>query len=88
MRRLGIHRTTPLMILVGRTGSSMKKMAVGALPIAAAYLLLAIVASSAGTDRANWFAAHRHSQALWIDFEASSPAAGHGLYGLLFDACP
>jgi proton-dependent oligopeptide transporter, POT family len=39
---------------VGRTGSSMKKMALGALIVAAAYLLLAIVASSAGTDRANW----------------------------------
>jgi dipeptide/tripeptide permease len=35
-------------------GSSMKKMALGALLVAAAYLLLAIVASSAGTDRANW----------------------------------
>jgi POT family proton-dependent oligopeptide transporter len=39
---------------VGRTASSMKKMAFGALIVAAAYLLLAIVASSAGTDRANW----------------------------------
>jgi proton-dependent oligopeptide transporter, POT family len=39
---------------VGCTGSSMKKMALGALLVAAAYLLLAIVASSAGTDRANW----------------------------------
>jgi POT family proton-dependent oligopeptide transporter len=39
---------------VGRTGSSIKKMALGALLVAAAYLLLAIVASSAGTDRANW----------------------------------
>jgi proton-dependent oligopeptide transporter, POT family len=39
---------------VGRMSSSMKKMALGALIVAAAYLLLAIVASSAGTDRANW----------------------------------
>ena len=39
---------------VGRMGSSMKKMALGALIVAAAYLLLAIVASSAGTERANW----------------------------------
>jgi POT family proton-dependent oligopeptide transporter len=38
----------------GRLGSSMKKMAFGALMVAAAYLLLVIVASSAGTDRANW----------------------------------
>jgi POT family proton-dependent oligopeptide transporter len=39
---------------VGRTGSSMKKMALGAMLVAAAYLLLAIVAALAGMDRANW----------------------------------
>jgi proton-dependent oligopeptide transporter, POT family len=39
---------------VGRTGSSMKRMALGALMVAAAYLLLAIAASSAGVDRASW----------------------------------
>jgi POT family proton-dependent oligopeptide transporter len=38
----------------GRAGTSMGKMALGALIVAGAYLLLAIVASSAGTDRANW----------------------------------
>jgi proton-dependent oligopeptide transporter, POT family len=38
----------------GRAGTSMRKMALGALIVAGAYLLLAIVASSAGTDRANW----------------------------------
>ncbi len=35
-------------------GSSMKKMALGALLVAAAYLLLATVALAAGTGRANW----------------------------------
>jgi proton-dependent oligopeptide transporter, POT family len=38
----------------GRSGSSMRKMALGALIVAGAYLLLASVASSAGTDRASW----------------------------------
>jgi proton-dependent oligopeptide transporter, POT family len=38
----------------GREPSSMKKMATGALIVAAAYLLLAIVASNAGTGRASW----------------------------------
>jgi proton-dependent oligopeptide transporter, POT family len=39
---------------VGRTGSSMKRMALGALMIAAAYLLLAIAATSVGVNRASW----------------------------------
>ena len=38
----------------GSTGSSMRKMALGALIVAAAYLLLAVVASSAGEGRASW----------------------------------
>ena len=39
---------------VERMGSSMKKMALGALIVALAYLLLSIVASFEGMDRANW----------------------------------
>jgi POT family proton-dependent oligopeptide transporter len=38
----------------GSTGSAMKKMALGALIVAAAYLLLATVAFEAGTGRASW----------------------------------
>jgi proton-dependent oligopeptide transporter, POT family len=38
----------------GSTGSAMKKMALGALIVAAAYLLLAAVAFAAGTGRASW----------------------------------
>jgi proton-dependent oligopeptide transporter, POT family len=38
----------------GYAGSAMKKMATGALIVAAAYLLLAAVAIVAGMDRANW----------------------------------
>ena len=38
----------------GSTGSSMRKMALGALIVAAAYLLLAVVAFSAGEGRASW----------------------------------
>jgi proton-dependent oligopeptide transporter, POT family len=38
----------------GYTGSAMKKMALGALIVAAAYLLLAAVAFAAGTGRASW----------------------------------
>ena len=38
----------------GSTGSSMRKMALGALIVAAAYLLLALVAFSAGEGRASW----------------------------------
>jgi proton-dependent oligopeptide transporter, POT family len=38
----------------GRADSSMKKMALGALIVAAAYLLLAVVAFAAGTERASW----------------------------------
>jgi len=38
----------------GSTGSSMRKMALGALLVAAAYLLLAVVAFSAGEGRASW----------------------------------
>jgi len=38
----------------GSTGSSMRKMALGALFVAAAYLLLAVVAFSAGEGRASW----------------------------------
>ena len=38
----------------GYTGSAMKKMALGALIVAAAYLLLATVAFAAGTGRASW----------------------------------
>jgi proton-dependent oligopeptide transporter, POT family len=38
----------------GSTGSSMRKMALGALIVAAAYLLLSIVAFTAGEGRANW----------------------------------
>jgi POT family proton-dependent oligopeptide transporter len=38
----------------GRVDSSMKKMALGALMVAAAYLLLAVVAFAAGDQRASW----------------------------------
>jgi POT family proton-dependent oligopeptide transporter len=38
----------------GYAGSAMKKMALGALIVAAAYLLLATVAFAAGTERASW----------------------------------
>jgi proton-dependent oligopeptide transporter, POT family len=38
----------------GYAGSAMKKMALGALIVAAAYLLLATVAFAAGTGRASW----------------------------------
>ena len=38
----------------GSTGSSMRKMALGALFVAAAYLLLAVVSFSAGEGRASW----------------------------------
>jgi proton-dependent oligopeptide transporter, POT family len=38
----------------GHVDSSMKRMALGALIVAAAYLLLAIVAFAAGPERANW----------------------------------
>ncbi len=38
----------------GSPGSAMRKMALGALIVAAAYLLLATVAVAAGTDRASW----------------------------------
>jgi proton-dependent oligopeptide transporter, POT family len=38
----------------GRADSSMRKMAMGALIVAAAYLLLAIVAFTAGVGRASW----------------------------------
>jgi POT family proton-dependent oligopeptide transporter len=38
----------------GRTDSSMKKMALGALIVAAAYLLLSVVAFAAGGGRASW----------------------------------
>jgi POT family proton-dependent oligopeptide transporter len=38
----------------GFTGSSMKKMALGALIVAAAYLLLAAVALASGSGRASW----------------------------------
>jgi POT family proton-dependent oligopeptide transporter len=38
----------------GSAGSSMRKMALGALVVAAAYLLLSVVAAIAGDDRANW----------------------------------
>ena len=38
----------------GSTGTAMKKMALGALIVAAAYLLLAVVAFAAGTGRASW----------------------------------
>jgi proton-dependent oligopeptide transporter, POT family len=38
----------------GQQQSTMQKMAIGALIVAAAYLLLAIVACHAGTGRANW----------------------------------
>jgi POT family proton-dependent oligopeptide transporter len=38
----------------GSAGSSMRKMALGALIVAGAYLLLAVVAIGAGDDRANW----------------------------------
>jgi POT family proton-dependent oligopeptide transporter len=38
----------------GRADSSMQKMALGALIVAAAYLLLAVVAFAAGTQRASW----------------------------------
>jgi proton-dependent oligopeptide transporter, POT family len=38
----------------GRADSSMKKMALGALIVAAAYLLLAVVALAAGAERASW----------------------------------
>jgi len=38
----------------GREHSSMQKMTIGALIVAAAYLLLTIVALEAGTGRANW----------------------------------
>jgi POT family proton-dependent oligopeptide transporter len=38
----------------GSAGSAMKKMALGALIVAAAYLLLATVALAAGTGRASW----------------------------------
>jgi POT family proton-dependent oligopeptide transporter len=38
----------------GRVDSSMKKMALGALIVAAAYLLLAVVALAAGATRASW----------------------------------
>jgi len=38
----------------GSTGSSMRKMALGALIVAGAYLLLALVAFSAGEGRASW----------------------------------
>jgi proton-dependent oligopeptide transporter, POT family len=39
----------------GHAGSSMKKMALGALIVAFAYLLLAAVAFSAGSGRAGWW---------------------------------
>ena len=39
---------------LGSPGSAMKKMALGALILAAAYLLLATVAFTAGTGRASW----------------------------------
>src|SRR5580692_1682446 len=38
----------------GYAGSAMRKMALGALIVAAAFLLLAIVAFAAGTERASW----------------------------------
>ena len=38
----------------GNAGSAMRKMALGALIVAAAFLLLAIVAFAAGTGRASW----------------------------------
>ena len=38
----------------GSAGSSMRKMALGALIVAVAYLLLSVVAAIAGDDRANW----------------------------------
>jgi POT family proton-dependent oligopeptide transporter len=38
----------------GRADSSMKKMALGALIVAAAYLLLAVVAFASGAERASW----------------------------------
>jgi POT family proton-dependent oligopeptide transporter len=38
----------------GREPSSMQKMAIGSLIVAAAYLLLAVVASEAGAERASW----------------------------------
>ncbi len=38
----------------GYAGSAMRKMALGALIVAAAYLLLATVAFAAGTERASW----------------------------------
>ena len=38
----------------GSPGSAMRKMALGALIVAAAYLLLATVAFAAGTGRASW----------------------------------
>jgi POT family proton-dependent oligopeptide transporter len=38
----------------GSTGSSMRKMALGALLVAAAYLLLAVVSFAAGEGRASW----------------------------------
>jgi POT family proton-dependent oligopeptide transporter len=41
-------------VQAGYAGSAMKKMALGALIVAAAYLLLATVAFAAGTGRASW----------------------------------
>jgi POT family proton-dependent oligopeptide transporter len=38
----------------GYAGSAMRKMALGALIVAAAYLMLAMVAFAAGTERASW----------------------------------
>ncbi|HEY2780722.1 MAG TPA: peptide MFS transporter [Steroidobacteraceae bacterium] len=39
---------------LGSTGSSMRKMALGALIVAGAYLLLSVIAFSAGSGRASW----------------------------------
>ena len=41
-------------VRAGSTGSSMRKMALGALFVAAAYLMLAVVAFAAGEGRASW----------------------------------
>jgi POT family proton-dependent oligopeptide transporter len=56
-----VFMMTPLLLArwrrqadAGRGQSSMRKMAMGALMVAAAYLLLAIVAFEAGPDRASW----------------------------------
>jgi POT family proton-dependent oligopeptide transporter len=56
-----VFMMTPLLLArwrrqaaAGRTQSSMRKMAMGALMVAAAYLLLAAVAFEAGPNRAGW----------------------------------